>query len=730
MFDRSPDLLLFIRRSAELGPVKLTFQVLVQDPSFGRKFEELGPSPLPVDLDSLQQELKVVLGELAGLAEKGETKVQIALRRLDAIGTTMFRELPEGLQERLWSLQGKAETLQILSDEPAIPWELMKLQRRGEKGWENGPFLCEAFAVTRWPLKLTEVIELPVRRLALVVPRGSQLKEAEEEKKDILALAGPDREVCVIGPSYLPVIEALQLGNFDAWHFSGHGKAYATDANRMTFELDGDQPLRPEDIGAYGESLAQHHSLVFLNGCETGRGGFSLMGLGGWAKQLLEAGAGAFVGTLWPVKDRKARAFAGMFYERFLAGEPIGAAVRLARLGVKEKFPGDPSWLAYTVFAHPLAVCPPGVSEPKVAARSAILEIPELPWRREISPPGALLRAEYGVVPFHAREREIEDLQRWCLEGAPVRVRLYTGAGGMGKTRLALEAAQRLRREGWRAGLLKDSSSSFGETWEALVRPGGRVLAIVDYAETRRDLLVPLLREMYRTPKGPIRLVLLARAALDWWDQLKTEGEGVGELLSGPATTRHPLTALALSTEQRDRSFQLAGEAFAERLSQRSPVSIPKDLSQPLFDRVLLLHMTALAGIEGVQVKEEDGILDYVLQRERRYWEMRAENKELPGTVVAGIGRAMAAITLGGGVAGEDQAIELLRALSIFRGVTGDILTSVARLLHECYPGNRWIEPILPDLLGEHLVQRELEDGGEEELFDFVLGPADGPDLL
>jgi hypothetical protein len=28
-------------------------------------------------------------------------------------------------------------------------------------------------------------------------------------------------------------------------------------------------------------------------------------------------------------------------------------------------------------------------------------------------------------------------------------------------------------------------------------------------------------------------------------------------------------------------------------------------------------------------------------------------------------------------------------------------------LLHETYPGTKWIEPILPDLLGEHLIQVE-----------------------
>ncbi len=721
-----PDLQILIRRSAELGPGTLTFEVLVNNPSLGPKLERLEPLALHLDPgSSFQRELKTVLGELADLADQRGAPTEIAEKRLESIGTALFLQLPERLRERLWNLQGRDLTLQILADEPNLPWELMKLQRRGATGWEQGPFLCEAFAVTRWLLDCVEVLELPARNIALVVPGSSDLPASGTEKHDVLGLSGPDRQVQTIEPIYLAVTAAMREGEHDAWHLAGHASAHAIDPNHMTFALDGDQPLRPEDVSAHGESLGRQRSLVFLNGCETGRGGYSLFATGGWAEAFLHAGAGAYLGTLWPVRDKKARTFARTFYARFLGGEPIGEAVRQARWETKKLFPGDPSWLAYTVFAHPLTACQEDFRVR--SARTSPLELPVLSWRREVSPPGALLRAGYGVVPFHAREREINDLYVWCTDGAPVRVRLYTGPGGMGKTRLAIEAAIRLRGEGWRAGFFKPSPGlSAAETWEALRGPGGKVLAIVDYAETRRDLIAPILREMYRADRGPIRLVLLARAALDWWEQLKTEGDGVGELLAGPATSRQPLLALALTAEQRELSFRLAGEAFAERLGQSPPVAVRDDLAQPLFERVLLLHMTALAGIEGVPVKAEDGVLDYVLDRERRYWQMRAGERKLPPTVLSGIGRGMAAITLGGGVRDEDEALEVLRVLHDFKGVTGDVLVGIARLLHECYPGDRWIEPILPDLLGEHLVQREMERGADE-LLDLVLGPPAAP---
>ena len=116
-------------------------------------------------------------------------------------------------------------------------------------------------------------------------------------------------------------------------------------------------PLTPENLNVCARSLPANCPLVFLNACETGRVGQSLSELGGWPKQFLGAGASAFLGTLWKVSDRQAREFAKIFYTEFLAGTPIGEAVRVSRREIHQRYPGDPSWLAYTVYAHPLAIC-------------------------------------------------------------------------------------------------------------------------------------------------------------------------------------------------------------------------------------------------------------------------------------------------------------------------------------------------------------------------------------
>ena len=222
------------------------------------------------------------------------------------------------------------------------------------------------------------------------------------------------------------------------------------------------------------------------------------------------------------------------------------------------------------------------------------------------------------------------------------------------------------------------------DAWKVLARRGGRVFLILDYAETRRDLLVPILRETLKEKEGPIRIVLLARAALDWWDLLKREGDGVGDLLNSPATSKLALGALALTVPERKDSFGYALNDFAGKLERAVPAATLDQPEQEYFERALLLHMTALAAIEGVPIKGEEGeqgVLDFVLDRERKHWRERAAKAGLPATLLPGIGRALAAITLAGGVAGENQAVQTMRALKFFEGQTRDVLVAIGALL-------------------------------------------------
>ena len=69
------------------------------------------------------------------------------------------------------------------------------------------------------------------------------------------------------------------------------------------------------------------------------------------------ATAAATTAPLWTVGDEQAFAFATAFYNSMGAAN-IGAAVRDARLAARRA--GDPTWLAYSVYAHPLAAVAAG----------------------------------------------------------------------------------------------------------------------------------------------------------------------------------------------------------------------------------------------------------------------------------------------------------------------------------------------------------------------------------
>jgi hypothetical protein len=102
-------------------------------------------------------------------------------------------------------------------------------------------------------------------------------------------------------------------------------------------------------------------------------------------------------------------------------------------------------------------------------------------------PVARYLRPEEAVVPFRDRP-ELEELLGWCTGDAGGRagVRLVTGAGGAGKTRLALRLGRELELCGWRSLWVPRAAER--EAAGAVRTVGEPCVLVVDYAETRADL--------------------------------------------------------------------------------------------------------------------------------------------------------------------------------------------------------------------------------------------------
>jgi hypothetical protein len=289
-------------------------------------------------------------------------------REARALGSKLSSELFEPDVARvLWPLRDRIKVVQIVSWEPLIPWELVRLHNP-DTGEIDDRFLAE------YNLVRTLSDETPVRQLPMIkwryfnatYPMGSvEPVSAESEYfkgRSEQSLGGRSIAADAIPPSRDALYDALADGDFDVLHISCHA-----DASHQSIEgaslIIGDttrpgetQPYQIEIDSVTVEAEAKlrgRRPLVFLNACETGRTGAVLTQLGGWPIVFLRAGAGAFVGTAWAVRDKPAAAFARAFYGTLLDGKTLAEAASAARASAKAL--GDASWLAFKVYGHPRA---------------------------------------------------------------------------------------------------------------------------------------------------------------------------------------------------------------------------------------------------------------------------------------------------------------------------------------------------------------------------------------
>jgi hypothetical protein len=289
------------------------------------------------------------------------------------LGEGLFEDLlPKTFQERYWTQirplqqQGKLRTLLVISDEPWIPWEIIKPYRwdpaTGREETED--FWVETYQMSRWLAGRGLAPGVAISAAALVLPDVGLAAVAAE--KEFFARLAADYRLDVGAPLQArdEVLRTLMTGGFQLLHFATHGNFNSVDAGESEIVLV-DASLRPNDLRGSGlRGIRQARPLVFLNACHGGRTDFGLTGLGGWADKLFnEAWATAFVGALWEVNDELAAQFSSEFYRCLAAGATFGAALQAARRALRGHCASNPTWLAYTLYGDPNATAPIGRRE-------------------------------------------------------------------------------------------------------------------------------------------------------------------------------------------------------------------------------------------------------------------------------------------------------------------------------------------------------------------------------
>lgn len=294
----------------------------------------------------------------AGADLPGEEAVRIENEVAD-LGTDLYEQLfPAPLRQLYWEIKarrdaGEVSNLLIVSDEPWIPWELVKPYDVIDGQDVEDDHLAGAWRMSRWVAGTAVPADLHIRAARLVAPMLS-LDFVSREIQYFKSLAARKIETATPITTRAQFLELAEQGGAQLFHFATHGNYNQEFVDESPIVLEG-EPLFPSDLTRRrAKGLRRERPLIFLNTCHGARVGYNLTGLGGWAQRLVDhLGVTAFVGALWEVSDELASSFAQHFYDELWAGKTLGEAFYAARQQIRAAQRANPTWLAYTLYGDP-----------------------------------------------------------------------------------------------------------------------------------------------------------------------------------------------------------------------------------------------------------------------------------------------------------------------------------------------------------------------------------------
>jgi len=291
-----------------------------------------------------------------------------SLLRENSTKSTWDRELTKTIFDLLipndfkLSFRNQQNMLLILDKSTAeYPWELLHYDRAG------GDPICVSAGMIR-QLSTSDdrrVIHPVVSDKALIIGdplldsagigRLPGAREEAREVEKVLQRYNYDT-VARIGCSFTEVIKKL-YDDYKIIHIASHGVIDYGPEKRTGILLSDDVVLTVAEIN----QLDTTPELVFVNSCYMGQveasrerhfqDKFKLAANIG--TQLIEIGVKAVVVAGWAVHDRAAKRFAQVFYQKMLAGETFGEAVKAARKICYREFPRTNTWGAYQCYGDP-----------------------------------------------------------------------------------------------------------------------------------------------------------------------------------------------------------------------------------------------------------------------------------------------------------------------------------------------------------------------------------------
>jgi CHAT domain len=327
-----PDLTVLIDRIDPARPGRLYWHLSIAGPYF---------AGLPPDLTGAidlgqdpAREAEALFKEFAVLKRGEHTD------RIDGFGSELWNRAPQVMRDVYWALCDRLKrplTIQFVTDEPHLPWELMRPVRAD--GSEIHEPLALRHAVARWLKRYQATMpnHLPAGRIYQVTPKYESellvLGQTDDESKSLASQFGAVPVTATrAGVKTLLQKPPAEGDAVAVLLFSGHGKFTAEVASGSRILLE-DGPLTASEVKRPEVVLGQKsRALVVLNACEVGAGGTVLGEVGGWAEAFIERRFGGFIAPLWSVDDDDASIVAAELFDGLLRQHlPVGEVLRQLR---------------------------------------------------------------------------------------------------------------------------------------------------------------------------------------------------------------------------------------------------------------------------------------------------------------------------------------------------------------------------------------------------------------
>ncbi len=255
------------------------------------------------------------------------------------IGERIWKATPrcfKGLYAEMRDMHGPRFPIQIVTNDPHVPWEMMHPD--GEAGFADPDHLFMTHPVARWFASNEGGMRsgLPRGRIVTFVPDyadGTALPEAAQEGQ---RLVSEHRAECgeATRDGFTGFLGQSRPGApVSILHFAGHanppaeGSGYGEEGLRMTdgwvshLEVHGGVILGMKD-----------GTFVVLNACSAGVANHTLGVVGGWPASLASRGFGGVLAPIWAVNDDLASSVVLDQVTALLKGKTLGETMLEARV--------------------------------------------------------------------------------------------------------------------------------------------------------------------------------------------------------------------------------------------------------------------------------------------------------------------------------------------------------------------------------------------------------------